>query len=119
MLKEIDLTSLTVVHFEPVSIGELFAIVAVSSVRVAKFRCLFTEGGNVLSVELLHELTREDLYASAHRECVDRKDVLECDEQGHNYAPKQLLRDLILICWDTGDLHLFQTIYYISLNHKK
>ena len=114
MLKEIDLTSLTVVHFEPVSIGELFAEVAVSSVRVAKFRSLLLawEGGTVLSVELLHELTREDLDASAHRECVDRKDVLECDEQGHNYAPKELLRDLILICWDTGDLHLFQTIYY-------
>ena len=78
MLKEVDLTSLTVVHLEPVSIWELFAVVAISSVRVAEFRSLFMvrEGGTMLSIELLHELSREHLDTSAHRECVDRKDVL-------------------------------------------
>ena len=78
VLKEVTLSSLSVIQFEPVSIGELLGEVAIAGVRVAELGRLFLsrEGFAMDLIELLHELSVEDLDASAHGHGVDRDHVL-------------------------------------------
>ena len=62
-----DLSSLSIVDADPISICKFLAISSISSVREAKLgRILPWEGSLVLLIELLHELGTECLDSHSH-----------------------------------------------------
>ena len=86
MLKEVDLSSLSIVHIEPVGVGELLGEVAIARVRVAVLWGLLLswEGFAMNLIVLLHDLPAEGSNTDTHGHKVYREDILENDSHGED-----------------------------------
>ena len=98
MLQKVDLASLRIAHAEPIWVGEPLAVVAITSVRVAKLgRFLgIREGFFVDLVELCHELSAVDLDARTHCHSIDGEQVLKGESKHKDQHVEEFFRHLIL-----------------------
>ena len=100
MLKEVDLSSLSIVDSVPVSIGELGSKSSIAIVGVSLLwgLVLAWESLGVLLVKLGHEVGGEGANSGWHGEQVDREQVLQGDGHEEDEHPLETLVHLVLVC---------------------